>query len=183
VITREELQAMAMNFGRRSESGGNPPAPASASTEGSGRPAATGGDSSGAQPRFVRFRRPHEKLPEGLPDWFVQRDKDEDGQIGMAEFASIWNDAVVAEFFRYDLDGDGIITPRECLDALAGKTGVAGGAAPAAIVTAASPASPQVAPGTGDTDARGGVSASASGPRSSSQPARSAWDDPGSNFW
>ncbi len=128
VITREELQAMAMNFGRRSDSGGNPGAPASASSEGSGKPTASGDGSSGAQPRFVRFRRPHEKLPQGLPDWFVQRDKDEDGQIAMAEFAASWNDAVVAEFFRYDLDGDGIVTLANVWRRLAGKTGVAGGA-------------------------------------------------------
>ena len=33
----------------------------------------------------------------------------------MAEFASEWTPAVAAEFDRYDLNHDGIITAAECL--------------------------------------------------------------------
>jgi hypothetical protein len=33
----------------------------------------------------------------------------------MAEFADAWTPAEVAEFSRYDLNNDGMVTPRECL--------------------------------------------------------------------
>jgi hypothetical protein len=35
----------------------------------------------------------------------------------MAEFSDTWNDAVAAEFAKYDLNGDGVITAQECLEA------------------------------------------------------------------
>jgi Ca2+-binding EF-hand superfamily protein len=56
-----------------------------------------------------------ERLPEGLPDWFAQKDTDGDGQISMAEYSSFWNDAKARDFCRLDADNDGIITPAECL--------------------------------------------------------------------
>jgi hypothetical protein len=63
----------------------------------------------------VRFLRPHERLPKGLPDWFKAKDTNGDGQISMAEFAAEWTPATEAEFLRYDLNHDGLITPDECL--------------------------------------------------------------------
>jgi Ca2+-binding EF-hand superfamily protein len=66
-------------------------------------------------PKSGRFLTPHERLPKGLPDWFLQKDVDGDGQISMAEFASQWTPAAAAEFDRYDLNHDGIITAAECL--------------------------------------------------------------------
>jgi len=69
------------------------------------------------QPGRVRFLTPLERLPKGLPDWFVQKDADGDGQISMAEFAAEWTDAKAAEFQKYDLNNDGIMTPEECLRA------------------------------------------------------------------
>jgi Ca2+-binding EF-hand superfamily protein len=54
-------------------------------------------------------------MPKGLPDWFARNDEDADGQITMAEYATLWNDAKATEFAKFDLDGDGVITPRECL--------------------------------------------------------------------
>jgi Ca2+-binding EF-hand superfamily protein len=60
---------------------------------------------------------PIERLPKGLPDWFTAKDADGDGQVSMAEFAADWTPAKVAEFSRYDLNGDGIITASECLKA------------------------------------------------------------------
>jgi hypothetical protein len=38
---------------------------------------------------------------------------DGDGQVMMHEYASSWTASKAAEFKRYDLDGDGVITPRE----------------------------------------------------------------------
>jgi Ca2+-binding EF-hand superfamily protein len=49
----------------------------------------------------------------------VELDVDQDGQVAMVEFASQWSDSVVAEFQRFDLDGDGSIIPAECLSAAA----------------------------------------------------------------
>ncbi len=67
--------------------------------------------------KSYRRRTPHERLPAGIPGWYVQMDADRDGQIMMVEYAKAWNDERLAEFNRYDFNRDGIITPRECLKA------------------------------------------------------------------
>ncbi len=58
------------------------------------------------------------KLPEGLPGWFESRDADGDQQIQMSEYASDWTDELVAEFSGFDANGDGVVTPQECLFAV-----------------------------------------------------------------
>ena len=63
--------------------------------------------------RSYRFRAPTERLPQRMPPWWNGKDGDGDGQIIMAEFATTWSAAKVAEFARYDLNGDGVITPKE----------------------------------------------------------------------
>ncbi len=63
-----------------------------------------------------RFLLPHERLPEGLPDWFIDRDSNLDGQVTMAEFAGDWTDAKVEEFLKYDVNNDGVITVEEVLN-------------------------------------------------------------------
>lgn len=65
--------------------------------------------------KSYRFPTPTERLPKGLPDWFVRNDSDGDGQILMAEYSTSWTESTAAEFAKLDLDGDGIITPDECL--------------------------------------------------------------------
>jgi Ca2+-binding EF-hand superfamily protein len=67
--------------------------------------------------KSYRFLTPTERLPKGMPDWFVKSDADGDGQIMMVEYSSNWTESTAAEFARLDLDGDGIITPEECLAA------------------------------------------------------------------
>ncbi|QDU30232.1 transaldolase/EF-hand domain-containing protein [Anatilimnocola aggregata] len=67
--------------------------------------------------KSYRFATPTEKLPKGLPDWFLRNDADADGQIAMAEYSTSWSDTTAAEFQKFDLDGDGFITPAECLAA------------------------------------------------------------------
>ncbi len=62
-----------------------------------------------------RFLMAHERLPQGLPDWFIDRDTDLDGQVSMSEFAEEWNDSVLREYLKYDANNDGVITPEECL--------------------------------------------------------------------
>jgi Ca2+-binding EF-hand superfamily protein len=76
------------------------------------------GDKTASGPKkSYRFLTPTERLPKGMPDWFIKNDADGDGQIMMAEYSTSWTDATAAEFAKLDRDGDGIITPRECVAA------------------------------------------------------------------
>ena len=87
----------------------------------SGHPRSTrssSGSSGKGERKTYRFLSPTERLPEGLPDWFNRNDADADGQITMREYSATWSDEKAAEFARHDLNGDGIVTPRECLAAL-----------------------------------------------------------------
>lgn len=72
-------------------------------------------DAKPAPRRPGRFLTPRERLPQGLPDWFLEKDVHGNGQITMAEFTDNWTPEKVAEFARYDLNHDGIITAAECL--------------------------------------------------------------------
>ncbi len=199
VITLDELAARVASFGERRDGPAGPPgmpggpfsAPGGPFGPPGGPPPGTGGGSSasgatsGSSPssssapsggsKFVRFKRPHERLPSGLPSWFIEKDKDEDGQILMSEFTTDWSDSRVAEFLRYDLNNDGMITPDEVLKA---------------PQVASTPIGPSTASGgTTPPAASGGVSQPITSERSSStsssgsRSGRSAWDDPGSNFW
>jgi Ca2+-binding EF-hand superfamily protein len=64
------------------------------------------------------YRTIAEGSTDGLPGWFVDKDKNQDSQVSMAEYASEWNDEAVTEFFNFDLSGDGVITKTECLRAV-----------------------------------------------------------------
>jgi len=115
VITLDELAARMANFSR-SRSG-----PSSAPS-GTMVAAAPSGSGPSAPRKSIRFLSPHERLPAGLPDWFLRKDADADGQVSMAEYArSGWSDSLAEEFMKYDLNGDGIVTPEECLKATNGK--------------------------------------------------------------
>ena len=70
-----------------------------------------------------RFLTARERLPKGLPDWFLEKDVNGDGQITMAEFTDNWTPEKLAEFARYDLNHDGIITAAECLKVEKAKAG------------------------------------------------------------
>jgi hypothetical protein len=63
--------------------------------------------------KSYRVSTPIERLPEGMPDWFLRNDLDADGQISMVEYASSWTDQIASEFTRLDANSDGIITPEE----------------------------------------------------------------------
>ncbi|WP_419189451.1 hypothetical protein [Stieleria marina] len=58
---------------------------------------------------------------EDMPDFFAEKDTNTDGQIAMSEYASEWNDQVVADFFTWDTNRDGVITPSEAVDARRSK--------------------------------------------------------------
>jgi len=61
-----------------------------------------------------RFRSVAERYPD-LPARFFQMDRNGDGQIEMSEFSTTWSEETVRQFQKYDLNGDGIITPEEWL--------------------------------------------------------------------
>lgn len=78
----------------------------------------SGRDSSGSEKRpTYRSLKPTERLSDDLPDWFVEKDANGDGQVTMAEYASEWTDSKVDDFAQYDPSRDGVITPHECLAA------------------------------------------------------------------
>jgi Ca2+-binding EF-hand superfamily protein len=55
-------------------------------------------------------------LPKGLPPWFKELDKDGDGQVSLYEWRQ--GGRKLADFRKYDLNGDGFITPDEVLRVL-----------------------------------------------------------------
>ncbi|MFN3152364.1 hypothetical protein [Bremerella sp.] len=95
-ITVEELMQRSESYGRgrssRSESSDSP------------------------KQETYRFLTATERLPKGLPDWFLRNDQDGDGQIMMHEFTTSWSSSKVSEFDGYDLNGDGVITPKEAIE-------------------------------------------------------------------
>ena len=114
IITQDELQTKLQSYaGGGSSSGG------SSSSEGGrrwGRGSESGDNKTAAAPArsSYRFTTPAERLPKGLPDWFLRGDGDGDGQVSMAEYTTTWTEQLAAEFLKYDANGDGIITPAEC---------------------------------------------------------------------
>lgn len=68
--------------------------------------------------RQTKFYVSPKRLPAGLPEWFLQRDQDGDGQLTLAEFAPKPTPAQLVDFARMDLNRDGIVTARECQRAI-----------------------------------------------------------------
>ena len=128
VITADELFLKASAFARTdsgstkpASSGGPPPSgppPSFGSPRSDRETSRNPGSSSKASSSAKKTYRPippTERLPKNLPDWFLRSDENEDGQISMAEYAALWSDSKATEFASYDLDGDGIVTAKECL--------------------------------------------------------------------
>ncbi len=61
--------------------------------------------------RFYTAKELLEK--ENVPDWFIAKDKNGDGQVSMSEFATTWTDDEVRRFQAWDTNNDGVITPSE----------------------------------------------------------------------
>ena len=67
-----------------------------------------------------RFLTPQERLPKGLPVWFIENDGNRDGQLSLREYAgSRMTVAKVDKFAQFDLNGDGLIVAAEYLESLA----------------------------------------------------------------
>jgi len=58
------------------------------------------------------YHVPLEEL-RGVPVWFIQRDKNGDGQLSMLEYDPTLSPRGLAEFGRLDKNGDGFLTPDE----------------------------------------------------------------------
>lgn len=65
-------------------------------------------------------RKYHVPLSElrGVPNWFVLRDKDGDGQLSMIEYDPTLSPAGLANFGRMDKNGDGFLSAAEVREAL-----------------------------------------------------------------
>lgn len=117
-LARGLQESRRRGFGNRSGSDnrrGSENRSGSDSPSGSSR-SGSGSDESD-QPGSYRLLTPIERRPEGLPTWFDHKDTNRDGQVAMSEYESpgSWTTAAVAQFARYDLNNDGMITPQECL--------------------------------------------------------------------
>ncbi len=100
-------------------------APTSSSSSGS---SASSSASASAVKRGFRLPTAQERLPLGLPPWFRERDLNQDGQLTMAEYCEGEpSNAKAAEFAKWDLNNDGIITPDEVLKASNAPTRIAAG--------------------------------------------------------
>ena len=64
-----------------------------------------------------RDRKFAARLPKGIPDWFIDRDGDGDGQLTLAEFAPKPTAAERNRFVRFDRNNDGVVTAAEYLKA------------------------------------------------------------------
>jgi len=75
------------------------------------------GTGSASKGSGVRFLTPHERLPQGIPSWFINTDGNLDGQVAMGEYTDKWSEGVLKEYYQFDSNRDGIITPFECIGA------------------------------------------------------------------
>lgn len=67
--------------------------------------------------RSYRFLTPHERLPKGLPAWFVESDVNGDGQLSLKEYASRLQASKIGKFMQFDLNKDGFVVATEYLKA------------------------------------------------------------------
>lgn len=76
---------------------------------------AAGGDRDEDARRSQRLWTATDKLPEGLPGWFSDKDQNRDGQVAMHEYSRRWDARTVRKFADLDKNDDGLITPDEAL--------------------------------------------------------------------
>jgi hypothetical protein len=117
VITLDEMTTKLSSYSRGSSGSSRYGSSAGDSSAGRRPWWISAGDKNAAPKKSYRFLSPSERLPKGLPDWFLRNDADGDGQIIMTEYTSSWTEAAAADFIQKDLNGDGFITADECLSA------------------------------------------------------------------
>ena len=128
-ITRDELvKGMSERFGGSRSSGRDRSSESGRTTWNGGGEKAPAGGGSGESPKSYRFKTAHERLPEGIPQWFREGDKNKDGQIAMSEYSGQWNEKTLAEYYVYDKNRDGLVTVAEVQ--AASQTGFVRGVTP-----------------------------------------------------
>ena len=72
---------------------------------------------------FTSYATTYEHMPDGIPAWFTDRDKNNDGQLTLFEYANGQpiTVAMIAEFEWLDMNNDGIATLAECYVAIKTK--------------------------------------------------------------
>lgn len=116
-ITRDELiKGMSQRFGGGRSSGGDNGSQSGRTTWNGGDKGPAGGGS-GESPKSYRFKTAHERLPEGIPQWFREGDRNRDGQIAMSEYSGQWNEKTLSEYYVYDKNRDGLLTVEEVMAA------------------------------------------------------------------
>ena len=119
LLTEDELATRLAEYGRGSRAPATEPqrgpvGSASSPAKGTVTQRAVRDQGSRRSQRFLTAtERLAQSLPRELRDWFLEKDRDGDGQIAMSEFGSLWTEQQAREFARLDLDNDGLITPRE----------------------------------------------------------------------
>jgi Ca2+-binding EF-hand superfamily protein len=134
-------------FTRRSDDSGS--GSSDGGSSGSSTSSSSSSSSSNDERATYRATTVKERLAKekDLPSWFGTIDMNVDGQIAMAEYSTSWSDSVAREFNRFDLNGDGFITPKECLKAsqggaVRGAGSSAGGSSGSRSSTVATSATP-----------------------------------------
>jgi hypothetical protein len=115
------------------------------SSRGGDERASSRGDSTAASAAY-RFQSTLDRLDREfgeLPEWFTRSDANADGQVMMSEYASEWPESKVKEFLSLDTNGDGVVTPEECL--AAADNGFKPGSAPSSPGAGLSSRSPSPA--------------------------------------
>ena len=100
-------------------------------------------------------------MPDGLPGFFTDRDANQDGQVTMAEYATEWSDAVVADYFKSDLNSDGVITAEEALSAV--ESGGSSAARSSSSSSSSRSSSPSVASSSSSSGSSSNTSSSSGG--------------------
>lgn len=121
MITAEELVARIRSYSRGRSLRLMPtpvPSPVALGDEaravGEDAVAAEGADAAdGAERPVRRFFVAEGRRPDGIPEWFVNRDADGDGQLTMAEFSKLLSVAEARQFLEIDANADGLITAEE----------------------------------------------------------------------
>jgi Ca2+-binding EF-hand superfamily protein len=75
-------------------------------------------DSSPFPKGAFRFLSYYDRLPEGVPEWFLERDQNKNAQLEMNEYTDDWNRAAAEEFTFLDRNNDGVVTVEECFTTL-----------------------------------------------------------------
>lgn len=120
LITRDELAARLAEFGRMRDERGRSGQDRQQDSGKQGRPG-SGRNAQASAKKSYRFLTPQERFLKDLPEWFLRKDANQDGQVSMAEYSTVWSNALAEEFMKYDLNNDGIVTPDECRKAEAEK--------------------------------------------------------------